>query len=293
MEIEDNNNINNNFHVEINPFDNSIGLSDLNEDSDMNYLNNEYMFINNYNNIEHQETKEKIIIFTKYSNLDPSLFLYEFISDYKCIFCKLIPNYENVNETLCCSNLICKECLDSQKDSQKNCPICNSKEMKTRSIKNDNKIFYKSFKNLIIKCPNKCDWQGIWSNLDSHLNECKLGYRYCKYKLVGCEFASDNAKLAEHEQSNDKYHLELAMKFISDKKIKELKFEIGKTCMTTCHPHVLTYMKTDGEWFCDGKYLKGGCLSSKRYFTTKHRFRCSECDFDLCNKCVMHYIKSF
>ena len=45
MEIEDNNKINNNFHVEINPFGNSIGLSDLNEDSNMNYLNNEYIIL--------------------------------------------------------------------------------------------------------------------------------------------------------------------------------------------------------------------------------------------------------
>ena len=137
--------------------------------------------------------------------------------------------------------------------------------MKIRSIKNDNKILYKTFENLLINCPNKCNWQGVWSSLEKHLNECKIGNRYCKYKSIGCNFFDDSKIVTEHEKMNDKYHLDLAMKFIKEKKIlkKNVKFKIGQTCKISCHPHLLTYTKM-GDWFCDGKDLKEGCFSSKK-----------------------------
>ena len=164
------------------------------------------------------ETKEKLnkklVIISKYSNLDPSLFTNEYILDYKCISCGLIPSYEKANEIICCGNLICEECLKKLKEDKKGCSICNIEELKVRSIKNENKIFYKSFKSLLIKCPYTCDWTGMWVDLDTHLLECKFGFRECKYKIIGCEYADNNQKVKEHEESNDNLHLNLAMKFI-------------------------------------------------------------------------------
>ena len=160
---------------------------------------------------EKEKEKDKLNIITKYSNLDPSLFSNEFISDYKCVSCGLIPSFEKANEIFCCGNLICELCLKKLNESLKRCPKCNNEELKTREIKKENKIFYKSFKSLLIKCPYKCDWSGMWADLDAHLMECKYGYRECKYKLVGCEFADNSIKVKEHEQSNDKYHLDLAL----------------------------------------------------------------------------------
>ena len=241
---------------------------------------------------EKEKEKDKLNIITKYSNLDPSLFSNEFISDYKCVSCGLIPSFEKANEIFCCGNLICELCLKKLNESLKRCPKCNNEELKTREIKKENKIFYKSFKSLLIKCPYKCDWSGMWVDLDAHLMECKYGYRECKYKLVGCEFADNNIKVKEHEQSNDKYHLDLALKFIKDKKIekRKLKFELGEQVMTTVHPHIMIY-KTSLDWYCDGRHLEHGCYSSDYSFSyDKPRFRCSECDFDLCDKCIVHYL---
>ena len=253
------------------------------------------LIIENNSNIE-VETKEKLnkklVIISKYSNLDPSLFTNEYILDYKCISCGLIPSYEKANEIICCGNLICEECLKKLKEDKKGCSICNIEELKVRSIKNENKIFYKSFKSLLIKCPYKCDWTGMWVDLDTHLLECKFGFRECKYKIIGCEYADNNQKVKEHEESNDNLHLNLAMKFIKGHKIekKKIKFELEETVMTTVHPHRMTY-KTSSDWYCDGRRLEHGCFSRNFIFpVTKPRFRCDECDFDLCDKCIVHYL---
>ena len=241
---------------------------------------------------QEKEEKEKLNIITKYSNLEPSLFSDEYILDYKCISCGLIPSFEKANEILCCGNLVCVECLKKLKEDKKGCPICNLEELKVREIKKENKIFYKTFKSFLIKCPYTCDWTGMWVDLDTHLLECKFGFRECKYKIIGCEYADNNQKVKEHEESNDNLHLNLAMKFVKDHKIekKKIKFELEETVMTTVHPHIMTY-KTSLSWTCDGKDIGHGCYSVNYHFPkAKPRFRCDECDFDLCDKCIVHYL---
>ena len=82
------------------------------------------------------------------------------------------------------------------------------------------------------------------------------------------------------------------MKFVKDHKIekKKIKFELGETVMTTVHPHIMTY-KTSLSWTCDGKDIGHGCYSVNYHFPkAKPRFRCDECDFDLCDKCIVHYL---
>ena len=132
----------------------------------------------------------------------------------------------------------------------------------------------------------------MWVDLDTHLLECKFGFRECKYKIIGCEYADNNQKVKEHEESNDNLHLNLAMKFIKGHNIekKKIKFELEETVMTTVHPHRMTY-KTSSDWYCDGRRLEHGCFSRNFIFpVTKPRFRCDECDFDLCDKCIVHYL---
>ena len=258
-----------------------------------NKIDNKLIIENNSFEVETKEKlNKKLVIISKYSNLDPCLFTNEYILDYKCISCGLIPSYEKANEIICYGNLICEECLKKLKEDKKGCSICNIEELKVRSIKNENKIFYKSFKSLLIKCPYTCDWTGMWVDLDTHLLECKFGFRECKYKIIGCEYADNNLKVKEHEESNDNLHLNLAMKFIKGHKIekKKIKFEKGETVMTTVHPHKMTY-KTSSVWYCDGRRLEHGCFSVNYYFPkAKPRFRCDECDFDLCDKCIVHYL---
>ena len=256
-----------------------------------NNINSNIFENNNLNKEIKEDEKFKLFLITKYSSLKPDLFSNEIISDFKCISCGLIPSFEIANETLCCGNLICQNCLKKLNEDKKGCSICNKEELKTREIKKENNIFCKTFKNFIIKCPYKCEWKGPWDDLESHLNECKLGYKECKYKSIGCGYINENIKVIEHEKFNDKYHLNLAMKFIKDKNIvkKKIKFELGETCMTICHPHKMTYMKYI-SWICDGSFLENGCYSYKKKFGSEvARFRCDECDFDLCDKCIVHY----
>ena len=244
------------------------------------------------NDTEKEKEKEKIILITKYSSLAPDLFYNENILDYKCILCGFIPSFEKAYEIMCCGYLICEECLKKLKEEKKGCPICKIEELKTRDIKEENKIFYKSFKSFIIKCPYKCNWKGMWIDLEAHLCECNLSYRECKYKSIGCNYVNENNAVKEHEQLNDNFHLNLALKFIKDNKIvkKKIKFELGETCKTICHPHIMTYM-TSRVWQCDGNYLENGCYSQETFFSSeKPRFRCADCDFDLCDKCIAHYI---
>ena len=71
---------------------------------------------------EKEKEKPKINLITKYSNLDPTLFLNENILDYKCISCGLIPSFEKANEIICCGYLICENCLKKFTSEKKGCP---------------------------------------------------------------------------------------------------------------------------------------------------------------------------
>ena len=296
MEIEEDKK-NDDIEIDLIDLDVPIDSDEKNKKDEQSKVKNNIIIIENEEFFEAEKEKEKVnevkkILITKYSSLEPNLFLNENILDYKCISCGLIPSFEKANETICCGYLICGDCLKRLNDEKKGCPFCNMGELKTRDIKKENKIFCKSFKNLIIKCPYKCDWIGMWVDLESHLNECKLGYRECKYKSIGCEYLNNTNQVNEHEKSNDKHHLNLALKFIKDKNIvkKTIKFENGETCMTTCHPHIMTYM-ISSDWICDGRKLEKGCYSTERYFSYNvARFRCVQCDFDLCDKCIVHYV---
>ena len=58
-------------------------------------------------------------------------------------------------------------------------------------------------------------------NLENHLKECDKGLKECKYKDIGCEYIDEKEKMKEHEEKNDKLHLELAMKFIKENQRNE------------------------------------------------------------------------
>ena len=261
-------------------------LSNKNEQNEKEL--NEAVDINN------NKKESKKIPITKFSSLSPELFSISYISEYKCK-CGLIPSPEKAFELICCGILFCEECLNKflpQKEEE--CPFCKSQKLAYRKIKDSNKVFYKIYQNLVIKCPYKCDWKGMWSDLDTHLIECKNGIRYCKYKKIGCDFFDESNKVLEHEQINDKLHLEMAVKYIKLNNIinKKKNFKIGDTCRISVHPHIMIYMTTS-SWFCDGKKLPNGCYSGKNFFNSNTpRFRCSACDFDLCDKCVVNYIIS-
>ena len=172
----------------------------------------------NEDNKEKDNKQKKVI--NKDTSLDSDLFFLDNIIDYRCIICEYVPSPENAYDIKCCGILICEDCLRVWISLKQICPLC-KKTLKfepkyVRNIKENNKIFYNSMRKFIIKCPYKCEWVGEWGELESHLNECKNSFRACKYKYLGCEFVDENNKVLEHENENNKTHLELAMKYIKD-----------------------------------------------------------------------------
>ena len=48
----------------------------------------------------------------------------------------------------------------------------------------------------------------------------------------------------------------------------------------------------DNGWYCDAKNLIGGCVSGLNEFNISKnfkRFRCMQCDYDLCEKCMIKF----
>jgi hypothetical protein len=245
---------------------------------------------------EKEKEKEKVFITNK-SNLSSNYFTdNKEISIFECAICKDIPNPYFCIEVECCGHLFCENCLEKWFKEKPYCPICkktikNDKNL-LKNIKENNKIVFRIMNKLNIKCPYNCNWSGNWEELENHLNTCLLSIKECKYKNVGCEFFGKYSETEEHEKNNDKKHLELAMNFINKNKIDNrkylIKFDIGQICKVSCHDHPLTF-RNSMSWACDGRKLSGGCLSKNSHFKCTYRYRCHNCDFDLCTNCMNKY----
>ena len=135
----------------------------------------------------------EIQLIKKDSSLDANLFLLPEIEDYRCIICENIPNPENAYEVICCGILFCKECLIKWISQKPKCPICNkalrNNDDFVRNIKQNNKIFYRTLRKFVIKCPYGCEWSSEWEDLENHLKECTKGVRECKYKYIECKIS--------------------------------------------------------------------------------------------------------
>ena len=245
---------------------------------------------------EKKEDKKEVKIQKTYENnkcISPEFFSISYISEYACMNCGYIPTPNSAYEKICCAKILCEECFNEFTKGETKCEKCEKEKVEFRKIKDKNKSLYKILKNLNIKCPFKCDWNGKFSDLEKHSFECKFGKRHCIYKLIGCTFAGINEKVKEHEDKSEHEHFEMALKFIKENKIEKtkIKFELGYKIKVNCHPHEMMYM-TSFDWCCDGRKLPHGCYGYSQdtvFPMTKARFRCRQCDFDLCEKCVVHY----
>ena len=183
------------------------------------------------------------------------------IEDYICCICQLIPNPENALEEENCGHIFCDHCLNQWLTKSQDCPFCKMKISK-RVIKDKNKMVYRHLINLMVLCPEEnCSWKGIWKDYSEHLK-------------------NNHNKL-------------LKSSYISNVSIND-KYELYKYYKATTHIHPLKYLDTtmDNNWACDGRLLPNGCLSGITGFRqTKNmkRFRCVQCDYDLCEKCMNYY----
>ena len=177
------------------------------------------------------------------------------IEDYICCICDSIPNPETALEEENCGHLFCQNCLNNWLKKSKNCPFC-KETISKRSIKDKNKIVYRHLINLIIICPETdCNWKGNLKEFDEHL-------------------INKHNKIKDSQDSKD--------------------FELYKYYKATCHEHPLKYLGTtmDNGWGCDGRKLPSKCFSGITGFKqTKDikRFRCMQCDYDLCEPCMKNY----
>jgi len=61
-----------------------------------------------------------------------------------------------------------------------------------------------------------------------------------------------------------------------------------------CHQHILNLVDRDNGWGCDGRNTSSSCLSGITGFRQTNgmsRYRCDDCDFDLCEKCMIFHLK--
>lgn len=231
-----------------------------------------------------EKEKEKKMI-TSESPLDSENFInQEDILDFKCAICNYIPNPTNIVEATCCGHVFCYDCLKEYLKKEGNCPLCQKKI----NLSEKSKIIGKFMRQFEIKCPYKCEWEGTWENLDKHFTECKNVILKCKYeKKLECKFIGNEEELKEHEKDY-KAHLDLAVRHCNMKE-NRIMFDLGESYMTKVHNHPLIF-KTSRNWFCDGKNLPGGCIGPGKNYDYPARFRCSNCDFDLCTYCIMKYV---
>ena len=182
------------------------------------------------------------------------------IEDYVCCICQLIPYPETALEEENCGHLFCSECINGWIKKSNLCPFCKS-VISTRVIKDKNKIVYRHLINLVITCQEEnCNWKGA----------CKEYFEHLK--------SSHNKKIEDNASS----------------KIIPVNFELYKYYKATTHEHPLKYLDTtmDNKWICDATKLNGGCLSGSNVNNLSKnfkRFRCMQCDYDLCEKCLIKY----
>lgn len=173
------------------------------------------------------------------------------IEEYICCICRLIPNPQTCIEEKNCGHLFCNYCLNNWLQNSNNCPICKELIAK-RNIKNKNKIVYRHLINLNVLCQQKnCNWKGTWSDYIGHLKNI--------------------------------HNINL-----------DYNFELYKYYKATVHEHPLKFLDVtmDNRWGCDGRYLSTKCFSGITGFGQTNgikRFRCMQCDYDLCELCMKHY----
>ena len=158
------------------------------------------------------------------------------------------------------------------------------------------------------ECPNReskctfCEQPYMNKLLAEHEKQCERNGDAiipCKYSNIGCLFKGNKKERVEHEEKENKEHLRLAMEFIKAKKIlkdkEETKFILNKKYKSLIHVHPLEYkgIRKTG-WACNARHIgEGGCKSGITGFYQTFEmdnFRCDNCDFDLCLKCMLFYL---
>jgi len=236
------------------------------------------------------------------------------VHSFLCTICYSVPRPDIAFELIECGHIFCEECLNGLIKVAQPCPNCKRPIGSSyRSLKTGNKVAYRILMGLEVKCPKQCSWSGPWSCLDGHLANCgkvsgnKYGYPYTPFKGISDEREEDERFKLEYDFTFAESYIEVFRWSISERKNialppvvsqeseRPLVFALGNNYKVSVHEHLLKYVEKDG-WICNGMSIPGGCKSkftpSGGFGQTKGkpRFRCSDCDYDLCEKCVEAYL---
>jgi len=230
------------------------------------------------------------------------------VHSFICTICYSVPHPDIAVELIECGHIFCEGCLKELRKSRQTCPNCKGPIGSSyRSLKTGSKAAYRILKDLAVKCTKQCSWSGAWSSLDEHLAKCK-GVPANNYGSLHSQPKEIPTGTKDHGRSEPENHVScvesehrIPQSAMSEEKEsppvqkKPLVPMLNSNYKVNVHVHVLKHIKKDG-WVCNGMRITGGCKSKftpyKGFEQTKgkRRFRCSDCDYDLCEKCVEAYL---
>ena len=240
------------------------------------------------------------------------------VHNFVCTICYSVPHPDIAVQLIECGHIFCEGCLNVLIKAGQRCPNCKRGiGYSYRSLKTGNKSAYRILMDLAVKCPKQCSWSGAWSYLDEHLAKCWKVPAYNNYLYPSFEEISDEREEDERFEPNS--CLQFSEFFVGNVSwsipgengnqilppVRGRGWEeppvsglgnivLGDKYKVSVHEHLLTYIKKEG-WACNGMSIAGGCKSkftAGGFEQTKgeRRFTCSDCNYDLCQKCVEAYL---
>lgn len=194
-------------------------------------------------------------------------------------------------QCLSCENCFCKICFEDwkKKKGENSCPFrCSNPTFKnSRLIKN-------LLSNLKFKCQNGCNIEIPYLDLQAHYKEkcsnIKIDYKekYLEYKqkyedllikYKELESKSNSNKLRGRPVDNETPN--------QNNPIQNKNVNLKNGCKSKYHSHYLKNSSNiEGDWTCD--------LCKTDYNeNSEGRFQCSECNFDVCLKCLLLEISGY
>jgi len=213
--------------------------------------------------------------------------------------------------------LICWKCCSDLKSDI--CPFCRHKHIKYRP----SYIVRKIISSMLCPCPCKCEVSLPFSEIKNHIKEFHMEEAEKDTTLFEKLLTDFDIMIYEDKENFKKispFHKHELIKFpvdspwscrlknvfldkcLQDDVSNKFRYRCPDCNINFCskclenenkfknykHEHYLQMVDEDNGWICNGKEILRGCKSGiTDYFQTYgfNRFRCEECDFDLCEKC--------
>lgn len=142
------------------------------------------------------------------------LFLEEPPSDVICPICCLVAR--EPQQVSCCGKIYCLSCfteLEAQSKWRLRCANCREEEPESfPDRKTAGQI--NSLRIACLKREDGCTWRGALRELEKHFSRCEYSNMICPFNTFGCRCRPLRKDLEDHEDTNVRQHLKLAVKHI-------------------------------------------------------------------------------